>query len=145
MVSNPPDQYSQLEQQIRTIASGIRTAWSKIGSFKVLDENLAPEGLKPIARSISWLIDQITVQNLRRYHDEIGFERIDDPPHGLTQYDCVIKLFGDTRSYYLNVKTSLTITGRGGRFDISKAPRLIKMYRQNPDLVLLVAIIKLDI
>lgn len=140
------EDFRDLDQRIRTIAKAINTVWKdKIGDFKILDEDLVPEGLKSIARSISWLMDQITVQNLRKYKDELGIEEVQDPPHGLTQYDCVIKMRNDDRSYYLNVKTSLTITRLGGRFDISKARRLIQLYRENPNLVLLVAIIRVDL
>jgi len=140
------EDFKELEQRIKAIAKVIDSVWrDKIGDFKILRENLVPEGLKPIARSISWLMDQITVQNLRRYRDEYGVEKVNDPPHGLTQYDCVIKMKNDDREYYLNVKTSLIITELGGRFDISEARRLIQLYRENPNLILLVAIIRVDL
>jgi hypothetical protein len=140
------EEFRELEQKIKAIKKAIDAVWrDKIGDFKILDEDLVPEGLKPIARSISWLIDQITVQNLRRYKDEFRIEELNYPPHGLTQYDCVIKMKNDNRDYYLNIKTSLTITKLGGRFDISKARRLIQLYRENPNLVLIVAIIRVDL
>lgn len=140
------ENFRELEQRIKVIAKAIDAVWKdRIGDFKILDENFVPEGLKPIARSISWLMDQITVQNLRRYRDEFGIEEVNDPPHGLTQYDCVIRMKSDDRDYYLNVKTSLTITKLGGRFDISKARRLIQLYQENPNLVLLVAILRVDL
>ena len=140
------EDFKDLERRIKAIEKSIHTIWKdRIGDFKILDEHLVPEGLKPIARSISWLMDQITVQNLRRYSDEYGIEGVGDPPHGLTQYDCVIKMKNYDRNYYLNVKTSLTITQLGGRFDISKARRLIQLYRENPNLVLLVGIIRVDL
>ena len=140
------EEFRKLEQRIKVIANAIDCVWKdRIGGFKILDEKLVPEGLKPIARSISWLMDQITVQNLRRYKDEFGIEEVNDPPHGLTQYDCIIKMKNDNRDYYLNVKTSLTITELGGRFDISKARKLIQFYQENPNLVLLIAIIRVDL
>lgn len=115
----------------------------KIGSFKILDEELVPEGLKPIARSISWLVEQIIVQNLRKYKEDCGLEEVRDPAHGLTQYDCVLRLEGEDEEYFVNVKTSLTSTSPG-RSDISKAEKLIELYERNPDLVLIVAIIKVN-
>jgi hypothetical protein len=140
------EKFKELEGRIKAIGKAIEFVWKdRIGNFKILDENLVPEGLKPIARSISWLMDQITVQNLRRYKDDCGIEEVDDPPHGLTQYDCVVRMRNDNRKYYLNVKTSLEITELGGRFDISKARRLIQIYRESPDLVLLVCIIRVDL
>jgi len=140
------ENFRELEQRTKIIAEAIEALLrEKIGIFKILDENLVPEGLKPIARSFSWIMEQITIQNLRRYKTEFGIDEVDDPPHGLTQYDCIIKMKNDDISYFLNLKTSLTVTKASGRFDISKARKLIQLYRENPDMVLLVAIIKVDL
>ena len=39
--------------------------------------------------------------------------------------DCIIKMKNDNIPYFLNLKTSLTVTKSSGRFDISKARKLI--------------------
>ena len=140
------ENFRELEEKTKTIARVIEALLGeKIGDFKILDENLVPEGLKPIARSFSWIMEQITIQNLRKYKTEFGIEEVADPPHGLTQYDCIIKMKNDDTPYFLNLKTSLTITKSSGRFDISKARKLIQLYRENPNMILLVAIIKVDL
>jgi len=55
-----------------------------------------------------------------------------------------LKLSEDDIECFINVKTSLTATDRTGRFDISKADKLIELYEERPDLLLLVAIIAVD-
>lgn len=144
MPSKIANEYKETSEKIERIKKAIRCVLNKIGKFKVLDENLVPEGLKPIARSIAWLVDQVVVQNLKKYKDVCGIEEVNEPPHDLVQYDCILKLKEDDTECFINVKTSLTATDRTGRFDISKADKLIELYEGRPDLLLLVAIIVVD-
>jgi len=127
------------------VGKSIEAVFKRIGKFTILDQNLVPYGLKPIARSISWLVEQIIVQNLKKYKDQCGLAKVEDPPHALTQYDCILQVKGDERVYYVNVKTSLSTTDESGNFDISKAPKLIQLYEQIPDLVLLIVIARVTI
>jgi len=138
------NEYKETSERIERIEKAIKCILNKIGEFKVLDEKLVPQGLKPIARSIAWLVDQVVVQNLKKYEDVCGIEEVKEPPHDLVQYDCILKLREDDTECFINVKTSLTATDRTGRFDISKADKLIELYEERPDLLLLVAIIVVD-
>jgi hypothetical protein len=140
-----PTDFEEIQKGIANIKNAVECVLKKIGEFKILDEKLVPYGLKPIARSISWLIEQMIVQNLKKYKDECGVMEVEDPPHGLTQYDCILTLKEHARKYYVNIKTSLTITDETGNFDISKAHKLVKLYGEMPDIVLLVAIAKVTI
>jgi hypothetical protein len=128
-------------QKIKTV---IKDVLNEIGEFTLLDAKVLPEGLTPIARSMSWLIEQIVVQNLRKASKH-GISKVLDPPHRLTQYDCTITLNDDPKSYKINVKTSLTSTNESGKFDISKAEKLIRLYEDEKDLILLVAVIKVEV
>jgi hypothetical protein len=134
----------ELAYGIEKVRKAMWWVLSNIGQFKILDESLVPQGLKPIARSISWLVEQIVVQNLREKGSGCGILSVTDPPHDLTQYDCILSLVEDRTPYHLNVKTSLTSTDASGRFDVSKAPKLVELYGSNPNLVLLVAIVKVE-
>lgn len=142
--SKIPNEYKETSEKIERIEKAIKCVLNKTGKFKILDETLVPEGLKPIARSIAWLVDQVVVQNLKRYKDVCDIEEVEEPPHDLVQYDCILKLKEDDTECFINVKTSLTTTDRTGRFDISKADKLIELYGERPDLLLLVAIIVVD-
>jgi hypothetical protein len=140
------NQFKSITDGMSKVRNSIETVLEKIGEFKILDERLVPYGLKPIARSISWLVEQIIVQNLKRYKDECGLISVKDPPHALAQYDCIIKPKDDEqREYYVNIKTSLSTTNESGNFDISKAPKLVQLYEQIPELVLLVVIARVSI
>ena len=52
---------------------------SHLRDFQLLSREVAPEGVKPIARSVSWLIQQVVTQNLKRYSQELGFSSIEVP------------------------------------------------------------------
>ncbi len=58
------NEYKETSERIERIKEVIKCVLNKIGKFKVLDEELVPQGLKPIARSIAWLVDQVVIQNL---------------------------------------------------------------------------------
>lgn len=137
--------FQEIIEDMKQVENAIQISLKKIGKFKVLDESLVPYGLKPIARSISWLVEQIVVQNLKKYKTECGLSAVKDPPNALTQYDCILKLDCTKKELFVNLKTSLTTTDETGNFDISKAPKLVKFYEQNPEAVLLVAIIRVSI
>ena len=130
--------------QIEKVKSSIDTTLAAVGSFQLLEPRVVPEGLKQIARSMSWLMEQVVVQNLRLHREVNGLLEVADPPNNLTQYDCVLTYPSDDTQYFLNVKTSLVQTALSGRFDVSKAPKLIEFYSQNPEALLILAIIKVE-
>ena len=137
-------EFKELLTKIKAVQEAIKCVLDKLSGFKILDETLVPEGLKPHARSVTWLVQQIVVQNLRKFKDMCGLEEVRDPPHDLTQYDCVLMLKGDKNEYFVNLKTSLATTNLQSRFDVSKADGLIKSFEEEKDLILLVAIVKVN-
>lgn len=133
------------EQDIINLQQSMECVLSKISEFSLLNSKLLPEGLKPIARSISLIVEQVVVQNLRVFSKDCGIEFVIDPPGNLTPYDCIIKLKNNSNQYHVNLKTSLVSTTPSGKFDISKATGLIQFYNENPDAKLLVGIVKVEL
>jgi len=129
---------------IVNLKKSIECVLSNIPKFQILDNTIVPEGLKPIARSISWIVEQVVIQNLRQYGKKCEIEKVINSPHALTQYDCIIKLKNIQKEYHVNLKTSLTSTRHNSRFDISKALKLIQLYKENPDMMLFVVVIKVE-
>jgi len=132
---------SNTEKSMDLLDKAISFIIDQIGEFSILEERLVPEGIIPRARSVSWLIEQIIRQNLNKYKKEIGITYVKDPPHALTQYDCIIKFEKIDPEVFVNIKASSSTTKHTGRFDISKSDKLAIMYHQNPDLILLIATI----
>jgi len=140
-----PYDFNQINKGVERTRLAIQYVMAKIDAFKLLDESVVPEGLKQIARSMSWLIEQIIVQNIRKHKDACGITSVDNPPHGLAQYDCVLHFKDEPQEYLVNIKTSLSITQTGGKSDISKGPKLVELYESNPNAVLIVAIVKVTL
>jgi hypothetical protein len=132
-------------EDIKKIKASIDTILTKIKTFQIIDSEVVPEGIKPIARSVSWLVEQVIVQNLRANKSELNLEYVNDPPNNVSQYDCILKYRDDPKEYHVNLKTSLVSTTSSGRFDISKGPKLLNWYEENPNLILIIATIKVDI
>jgi len=128
-------------EAMQKIAEAIQKVILKIGDISIIKEELAPEGLKPLARSVSWLVEQIMVQNLRKYKDELGIEKVEDPPSNVSLYDCSIQFKGEDKIYYVNLKTS-SADAKKTKDDISKADKLITLYQNDPDYTLFVAVLK---
>lgn len=138
----PPDQKIEKDYRaMKKIAEAIKKTIVKIGDFKILDDRLAPEGLKPLARSVGWLVEQILVQNLRKYKDEFEIEKVENPPSNVSLYDCAITFKGQSKKYYLNIKTS-SFDAKLTKDDISKADKLIELYESDPDFTLFIAVVK---
>ncbi|AJF62161.1 hypothetical protein QT06_C0001G1349 [archaeon GW2011_AR15] len=128
-------------EAMQKISKAIKKVIVKIGDISIIKEELAPEGLKPLARSVSWLVEQIMVQNIRKYKDELGIEKVEDPPSNVSLYDCSIKFRGESKIYYLNLKTS-SAGAKKTKDDISKADKLIELYQSDSDYTLFVAVLK---
>jgi hypothetical protein len=132
-------------ERIQKIESIFKELVGTIKEFSILEEKLVPEGLKLIARSVSWLIEQIVVQNLRKDSKNYGIEEVIDPPDNVSIYDCKIRFSGEDQWYHINIKTSLIQTDERNRFDVSKASKLVKMYESTQDFHLILIIIKIHI
>lgn len=145
IVNSISKEFQEIIKDMEQVEKAIQIVLKKIGKFNILDETLVPYGLKPIARSISWLVEQIVVQNLRKNSEVCGLSDVIDPPHSLTQYDCILKLKCNSKEVFVNLKTSLTTTDKTGNFDISKAPKLVQFYEKDPEAILLVAVIRVSI
>ncbi|BBL65941.1 hypothetical protein MSMAT_3307 [Methanosarcina mazei TMA] len=126
---------------MQKISEMLHNLIKKIGNVDLINEELVPEGLKPIGRSTSWLVEQIIVQNMRKYKDELGLEDVLDPPSNVSLYDCSIVFKGEFKKYYINLKTS-SLEAQRTKDDISKADKLIDLYESDPDYTLFIAVIK---
>lgn len=135
--------FASTQKQVERVQQIINDCVHRIGKFTILGEELVPFGLKPIARSISWLVEQIVVQNLMKEMERYGISEVIPSPTNVELHDCLLKF--ENLESYVNIKTSLTSTDERGRFDISKASRLIELYKAKPNLLLLVAVVKVEL
>lgn len=126
---------------LEILKNGFNTCVRKIDEFEILNEELVPEGLKPHTRSISWLAEQVIVQGLRRFIDELEFEEVEANDSDIELHDCIIKIKG--RNVLVNLKVT-NIDKSHTRNDINKAYKIQKAFIENPDLRFYYVVIKLS-
>ena len=98
-------------------------------NFSITDEKILPYGLKPHTRSVSWLVEQVIVQQTKFRAKEL---KIDDVNFNLPDtclHDCEIASNG--KKYYVNVKIH-NMGGKENKNDISAVEKLYFQYVANP-------------
>lgn len=122
----------QIKQIIKDI-DFIRGIYKKLiailPSFDVTDKNILPYGLKPHTRSVSWLVEQVVVQQTKYRARQLGIAdvRFDMPDTCL--HDCEIQV--DKRTYYVNIKIH-NVAMRENKNDIAAVEKLYMQYAANP-------------
>lgn len=114
------------------ISNAFKQVAEKFDEIELLTEEQAPHGLMEKARTISWLVEQIYVQNLAENPDEFGLESVEYPDDDLIVYDLTIELLDHDTTYYANVKTGLT-SSSSNKNDVSKSSKLAKFFHETKD------------
>lgn len=108
-----------------------------IPSFSITDPKILPYGLKPHTRSVSWLVEQVVVQQAKynRKHLDINDVEFDLPDTSL--HDCVV-IKNTQKKYYVNIK--ITSASRQSKNDIAAVEKLYMQYKANPSYRLIYAV-----
>ncbi len=126
------DDDKKVVNDMESIKEGFQQVAKKFGEIELLSAEEAPHGLMEKARTISWLVEQIYVQNLVDDADDFGLADVDYPDDDLGVYDVEIELPDSDVTYYINVKTGLVSSG-SNKNDVSKAAKLLKFYHEMRD------------
>ena len=101
-----------------------------IPSFDITNPKILPYGLKPHTRSVSWIAEQVIVQQAKYNRVTLGVNDVDFNMPDTSLHDCVI-MQSDAEKYYVNIK--ITSTTRRNKNDIAAVEKLYMQYRANPD------------
>ncbi len=104
--------------------------------FDIADKTVLPYGLKPHTRSVSWIVEQVIVQQAKFRKDKLGLDGVDFDMPDTCLHDCVISKAG--QKYFVNVKIH-NIDGKENKNDISAVEKLYFQYSANLDYDLLFA------
>lgn len=113
---------------IKYLEAIFRNLLKILPNFDITDKNILPYGLKPHTRSVSWLVEQVIVQQLKFRAKEL---KIDDVNFNLPDtclHDCEIIV--DGKKYYVNVKIH-NMDGKENKNDISAVEKLYFQYVTN--------------
>lgn len=109
-----------------------------IPSFDITNPEILPYGLKPHTRSVSWIAEQVIVQQAKYHRRSLGVADVDFSMPDTSLHDCVVLKSG-TERYYVNIKIT-NVSGRQNKNDIAAVEKLFMQYKANPDYRLIYAV-----
>lgn len=107
-----------------------------IPDFNITDTKILPYGLKSHTRSVSWLVEQVIVQQTKYRAKEL---KVDDVNFNLPDtclHDCEINANG--KKYYVNIKIH-NMDGKENKNDIAAVEKLYFQYAANQEYNLIYA------
>lgn len=105
-------------------------------SFDITDRKVLPYGLKPHTRSVSWIVEQVVVQQAKYHRKKIGIDDLAFEWPDTCLHDCVIHI-GDQK-LYVNVKIS-DLKKKPSKNDIAAVEELFYWYTRDPSYDLIYA------
>jgi|SRR3989344_4779405 len=125
------------KEKIQTIVSDIKylettckNLLNILPSFAITDKRVLPYGLKPHTRSVSWLVEQVIVQQMKYHSKELGIEDVSFELPDTCLHDCEIN--SNNKKYYVNIKIH-NVAGKENKNDIAAVEKLYFQYTVNPD------------
>lgn len=110
-----------------------------IPSFDITNPKILPYGLKPHTRSVSWIAEQVIVQQAKYNCAALGVIDVDYDLPDTSLHDCIV-IRNRSEKYYVNVK--ITSSVKQNKNDISAIEKLYMQYKANSDYRLIYAIFK---
>ena len=114
------------KQEIQVMREFFLNVIGLIPSFNITDPKILPYGLKPHTRSVSWIAEQVIVQQAKYNQKKLGATDVHFDLPDTCLHDCIVSL-GD-KKYHVNIKVTNTAT-RNNKNDISAVEKLYMHYR----------------
>jgi len=105
-------------------------------NFNITDEKILPYGLKPHTRSISWIVEQVIVQQAKFNAEKLQLNYVNYDMPDTCLHDCEIHCNG--KKYFINIKTH-NVEGKANKNDISAVEKLYIQYQANQNYRLIYA------
>lgn len=105
-------------------------------SFDITDKRILPYGLKPHTRSVSWLVEQVIVQQMKYHAQELGIQDVNFELPDTCLHDC--EVLSQEKKCYVNVKIHNSM-GKENKNDIAAVEKLYFQYVANPNYNLIYA------
>lgn len=127
-----------INEELATMQDLFERVVDIIPNFDITNPEILPYGLKPHTRSVSWIAEQVIVQQAKYNRGTLGIEDVDFSMPDTCLHDCIVTT-NNTDKYYVNIK--ITNAGRRrNKNDIAAVEKLYMQYRANPDYRLIYAV-----
>ncbi|MEK7114793.1 MAG: hypothetical protein AAB847_00300 [Patescibacteria group bacterium] len=130
------EKISKIIDEIKYLEKLFKKLLDILPSFNITDSKILPYGLKPHTRSVSWLVEQVIVQQTKYRSKELDIEDVNFNLPDTCLHDCEITENGN--KHYVNIKIH-NIEGKENKNDISAVEKLYFQYVANPEYELIYA------
>jgi len=119
----------RIMNDMKYLESLFKNLLKALPNFDITDKKILPYGLKPHTRSVSWLVEQVIVQQTKYKAKELRIKDVNFDLPDTCLHDCEIHSGG--KKYYVNIKIH-NIDGKENKNDISAVEKLYFQYITNP-------------
>lgn len=119
----------RISEDIKYLESLFKNLLTVLPNFDITNKKILPYGLKPHTRSVSWLVEQVIVQQTKYRAKELKIDDVNFDLPDTCLHDCEIHSNG--KKYYVNIKIH-NIGGKENKNDISAVEKLYFQYITNP-------------
>lgn len=133
------DEINLIKEELAAMRDFFARVVRIIPSFDIANPEILPYGLKPHTRSVSWIAEQVIVQQAKYNRHALGALDVDFSMPDTSLHDCVV-LKTDAEKYYVNIKITNHAARRRSKNDIAAVEKLFMQYKANPDYRLIYAV-----
>ena len=135
---NMNDEINQINAELNEMRGFFSKVVKMIPSFHIADPKILPYGLKPHTRSVSWIVEQVIVQQAKYNKEKLGVKDVKFDLNDTSLYDCEVLTKADKR-YLVNIK--ITSAGRKrNKNDIAAVEKLYNEYKNERSFRLIYAV-----
>ena len=132
------DEINQINAELNEMRGFFSKVVKMIPSFHIADPKILPYGLKPHTRSVSWIVEQVIVQQAKYNKEKLGVKDVKFDLNDTSLYDCEVLTKVDKR-YLVNIK--ITSAGRKrNKNDIAAVEKLYNEYKNERNFRLIYAV-----
>ena len=124
------DEIQRINRELAAARDFFRRVVEIIPKFDVTNPEILPYGLKPHTRSISWIAEQVIVQQAKYNCGKLNVLDVDFDFPDTSLHDCVI-LRSRNRKIYVNIKVTKASGKTSAKNDIAAVEKLYMQYRAN--------------
>ena len=133
------DEIELIHSELETMKDFFDRVVQIIPSFEITDSRILPYGLKPHTRSISWIAEQVIVQQAKYNRRGLGIKDVDFSMPDTSLHDCIVEK-DDDEKYYVNIKITNAANRRRSKNDIAAVEKLFMQYKANAEYRLIYAV-----
>ena len=139
MQVSPIDDIGLIKEELSIMKDFFTRVIQIVPDFDIADPKILPYGLKPHTRSVSWIVEQVIVQQAKFNSAQLGVKDVDFELPDTSLHDCIV-LQDESVSYYVNIK--ITSSTNRNKNDIAAVEKLYMQYQANPNYRLIYAVFR---